>query len=145
MRMVVYSVFFLLIGLATGGCVLAPVISAVSDLGATEGDRQRLLNKDLKTLNDALASGRYAEALRFVAEDKRQEFKKDFRRNEEDEKIVDTKIYGIDFIEDSYKADVEIGVKYYKVPYFVVNERKELQTWQFSMSGGWQMISRELV
>lgn len=129
--------------LALNGCFLAPAIDSFNKLGVTESDRQALLAERLKNFSDALYWGQPGEALAFVAAQSRAELEPELRRIQKQEKIVESKIEGVGFSESGYKAKVDVVVRYFRVPFYVVNERAETQNWEFGLSGGWQLVSRE--
>ena len=49
------------------GCVLVPFIQAFKEVGATEGDRMALLDKEIKGFNAAIVWGNATEAANYVA------------------------------------------------------------------------------
>lgn len=125
------------------GCFLAPAIDSFNKLGVTESDRKALLGERIHRFRDALYWGEPGEAIAFVLPQSRQMLEPAFRRIRKEEKIVDSRLESVEFLENGYKADVEMIVKYYRVPYYVVNERTEKQVWEFNMSDGWLLSERK--
>ena len=126
------------------GCgLIAPLVGSVHSIGVTEGDRQGLLPEELKSFNTALYWGTPQQALSHVLPEGRQTVSEQLRKSRSEERVVDSKVEYVDFADDAYTAKVDVTFKYYKVPFYIVTERKELQTWKFSMNGGWKLESRE--
>lgn len=136
---------FLLLGVfvaSSSGCFLAPAIDSFNKLGVTSSDRQALLAERIKLFSDALYWGEPSEAMLFVAPAHRVTLEPEFRRIKKQEKIVENKIESVEFSEDARKAKVEMTVRSYKVPFYVVNDRTEIQNWEFNLSDGWLLASR---
>ena len=70
----------------------------------------------------------------------------DDRRQDRGDKVrlVDARIERIDFSSDAYKAGVEVQIRYYEVPFYVVRSRHETEQWAFSLSDGWKVEQREV-
>jgi hypothetical protein len=47
----------------------------------------------------------------------------------------------VTFGDGSWTADVDVVIKSYQAPYYVVNEHTERQTWKFSLSDGWRLAA----
>lgn len=139
----VFSLVFALVLLQ--GCILAPVIDGFSDLGTTNGDRQALLGKRVKQFNEALYWGIPTRALALATVENRGKLMDQLRSNSESEKIVETKVAFMDFNEDATSADVDVKVKFYRIPYYMVTERTERQKWEFFARSGWLLSARDLV
>lgn len=125
------------------GCILAHLREATKELGVTPNDRKSLINKEVKDLHYALQEGHLMRALRNVDEDYRYEMKDNFKATVDGEKIVDFKIEYIDFSGDAYNAEVELKVRYYKIPTYIVETRLERELWVYNTPSGWKVISRE--
>lgn len=122
------------------GCQVAvPFIDSFKQIGATEGDRVQLLAKSIKQFQDARYWDDQTVAMNFFLPDKRMELLQTLRRKQKDERIIESKVDDVTFTDDSKSAEVNVLVRSYKVPYYVVNERTERQTWKFSLSQGWQL------
>ena len=65
-----------------------------------------------------------------------------FSSNDKTEKLVEITSKKQDIFEDSSKALVTLNVKYYKIPIYQVEERKEELLWVFDrFGGGWYLDS----
>jgi hypothetical protein len=131
-----------IIAAALQGCILVPFIDAFKKTGVAEGDRMQLLAPEVKKFTDALSWGSKTDALTVVADDSRTAIMKQLKGLGEDEHVVEAKVDEVEWIQDAYKAKVSVKVKYYKVPYYVVNTRVEEQQWEFSVAGGWKLKER---
>jgi hypothetical protein len=127
---------------SSSGCLLAPAIESFNKLGVTEADRQALLAERFKKFSDALYWGEPGEAIAFVAPKSREALEPDFRSIRKSEKIVDSHVESVGFSDNAYKAKVDVMVKSYKIPFYVVNERNETQDWEFTIKSGWLLVSR---
>lgn len=137
--------FLVLLLASFSGCLLIPAIQGFSDLGVTEGDRSRLLSEQLQEFHEALYWGSAQQALRYVVPESREKLSRDLQRVGKEERIVDSKVDFVTFSPNAFEADVNITVRYYRVPYYVITERLEKQGWLFKVPGGWMLESRELV
>lgn len=126
-------------------CILAPFIDSFSQAGVTKNDRMRLLGEEVQRFNEALYWGRPDEALRFARADARATLQPGIRKLAKEEKVVDAKVEYVDFAEDAYSAEVNMVVRSYKVPVYIVQNRNEKQKWDFSLTDGWKLVSREEV
>ena len=140
MRKLILVVF---ISVSLSGCFLAPAIDAVGNVGITKNDRTRLLPKSVKKFHEALYWRKQNEALTYTTEESRELFAQEFRQALKKERIVESKVEAMDFSEDGREATVEVMVKYYVEPYYMVNERLEHQDWEFNISDGWRIASRK--
>ncbi|MCB0334416.1 MAG: hypothetical protein KDD55_13005 [Bdellovibrionales bacterium] len=125
--------------------MLAPLIQSYKQIGVSESDRQQLLQDSVKDFQRALYWGQAGEAVALTEEASQEELRKLIRTSRKSEKIVESKVDYVEFGDESMDAEVEVVVKYYKVPFYVVNERTERQKWNFSYSSGWKYVSREIV
>lgn len=126
------------------GCILVPAIDSVKRLGVTAGDRERLLNQEIKKFQEVLFWGNPQEVMAFASEEAQPSLREYLKQFGHDQRVVESKVKSIDFADDSYSANVEVGIKYYRVPFYMVNERFENQKWKFSMAGGWKLVSLQL-
>ena len=139
----ILALFVVLVALQ--GCFLAPAIDSFKKLGVTAPDREKLLAERIRSFNDAMSSGAAGEAEHLVLPENRLALERELRRLRKSEKVVDTRIESVGFFEDSYKAKVEVTVRSYKVPFYVVNERLEEQDWHFTVSTGWLLAARRVI
>ena len=128
------------------GCVaLVPIVKSYSEIGVTEGDRMALLEEKVDTFNDAMYWGKMQRALEMSDKTNHDSLRRELRRRKKEERVVETEIEFVDFSEEAYKANVDVLVKYFKVPFYVVNERLERQEWEFETGMGWKFVKLEQV
>ena len=138
------SIFLLCtISISLAGCFLAPAINSVREAGLTEPSRRMLLAKDVRQFSEALYWGDAGKALAYVTAESQATFRDQIRTSKKSERIVETKVENVVFTEGSYEADVDVSVRYFKVPFYVVNERLERQAWRFNLTDGWRISARE--
>jgi hypothetical protein len=140
----IISTFLVASMLTCNGCVLVPVIESVSQIGVTKSDREALLSRDMKKLNDAIYWGKPEEAAQLFSDETRATLIEGLRKKNKEERVVESKVDSVEFNEDSYAATVAVSIRYYTAPYYVVTERIEEQQWQFKLPSGWRILSREV-
>jgi hypothetical protein len=123
------------------GCVLVPFIQAFKEVGATEGDRMALLDKEIKGFNSAIVWGNHTEAASYVASESQLKLASQFKDTTEEERIVDTKVTNVVWGDGAREATVQVKTKFYRVPVYVVNTRVEEQKWTWS-TGSWKLVDR---
>jgi hypothetical protein len=146
-RIVYKHCVYLLLLVSLSACIFAPTIDSVRRAGLTEGSRQGLLPESLKNFNEALQWGSSQDAINYIDPEGQdiENMANQIQQLAQEEKVVESKILGIDFKENAFKAIVNVNVRAYKVPYYVVTDRKEKQIWKFSLSDGWKINSREVL
>lgn len=130
------------VSMSLSGCILVPFIQAFKETGATEGDRMALLSEEVKKFNAAVVWGNPTEAMTFVAPESQLKLSSQFKDKSEDERIVETKVDSVEWGDAARTATVSVKVRYFRVPVYVVNVRKEEQQWQFTLSEGWKIKDR---
>jgi hypothetical protein len=120
-------------------CLFAPVIQEIQGFGIGPEDRQNKLSEDSRTFLDALYWKRAGMVLDYAKPEFRDELKSILRGRSSDERVVESRVDFIDFDEESYAAEVEVVVRYYTVPYYVVEERREIHNWLFTLTSGWKI------
>ncbi len=133
-----------LLMLSLSGCFLAPFIGAFKQAGVTQSDREALLPKDVKRFTDALFWGTSGPIMEMVDEPAKKQVSQQVAEATDVERVVESKVVSIDFGDGSYTAQVDLKVRYYRVPYYMVQDRVEIQQWQFSFNDGWQITDRNL-
>ena len=128
---------------AMAACVLAPAIDSFQKLGVTPADRRGLFQTRFSRFQESMSWGRPEDVVAFIAGDKRRDIARDLTRILSEERIVEVKIALLEFSDDAFDAELDVLVRSFKVPYYVVNERRERQKWEFGMSGGWKLVGRE--
>lgn len=127
-----------LVGLS--GCILVPIVDGVKKIGVTKSDRMALLPERVASFNHAMYWGRSEDALAFTLPESRPEIVKSMKEAAKfQERIVETKVDFIDFDEDGTSATVDVTVKAFRVPVYVVSDTAKRQRWVFSLTDGWQL------
>lgn len=130
--------------LCISSCILAPFIGSVKDAGLMKGDREALLTKDIKHFGDALYWGDMQQALTFVAPEVRSTLGKELNAVKGD-RVIESSIGAVEFNSRATEAKVDLNVRYYKIPVYLVKTRTEKQTWVFDMLDGWKLEAREVI
>lgn len=124
------------------GCFLAPAINSFNQLGVTASDRQQLLPRQVKLLHEARYWGSSTDLMQLI-DPEHPQLAQQFRAVDKGKRIVESAIDQVQFNEDSSEAKVDVRVKAYEVPVYVVKETVERQHWRFSMRDGWKVFQRE--
>jgi hypothetical protein len=132
------------ISVLLNGCIAVPFIAGYKEMGFSKEDRMRLFEEELKNYSHALSDGRPSKLASFVPDTKQNSFRRDVRAMLKERKIVDSKIDLVEFDKNADTAEAEIIVRYYRIPQYIVKEEYESHKWQFSVSDGWKLISREV-
>lgn len=111
-------------------------------MGFSQADREKLLPGVVKKFQDALYWGSPNQAIEFVSADRRRDMMTQLSKDVDGIRIVESKIGAINYSEESRKATAEVTIKFFKVPFYIVTERIELQEWQFTLSDGWKLNSK---
>ena len=130
---------------SASGCILVPFVQAFKEVGATEGDRMALLPEQIKKFNAAVVFGNRMEAMSCVSTDSQGKVGSELKDNTEEERIVDSKVNNVVWADNARQATVEMKVKYFKVPVYVVNTRVEEQRWAFNVGEGWKLTDRIVI
>ncbi len=129
--------------LCLDACVFVPFIDSYKSMGVTEADRQGLLPKTLKSFQDNIYWGSYSRAVASVKEESIDDVRETFKRYKE-RKIVSIKTEDIAFSDLSKTATVQVLVKYYEIPQYVVNDENVEETWNFNL-GEWTLSKRVIL
>lgn len=145
-RLLRWGLFFALFltALPLQGCILAPIVEGVRQSGVTKGDRMALLPEEVKKFNDSLSWRDSDLTLKYVTDTGRREILEQLKKQSENEHIVESRTGFSEFSDDAYDATLQVAVKYYLVPYYIVKERREEQRWKFSLTEGWKLDSRKI-
>lgn len=145
-RKFTYLISLLAVAFVFSGCaIVTPFIQTYKEMGVSSSDRRQLLKKQVNAFNRALYWGDPEEAIAYAKEESREDLKSILRKRRRKEKIVETNIEFTDMQDDAYTAEVEVMVRYYQVPYYIVKDRIEKQTWEFSFGGGWEYVKQEIL
>lgn len=132
----------ILVSVSLSGCIiLAPFIQAWKNVGATAEDRRALLGIQIKKFGDALYWGK-GEAALYVDKDADDSVRSGLSIDREEIRVVETKVKHIDYADDTYTAEVEFLIRFYRIPYYIVTDSKEKQTWKFRLGDNWWLTNR---
>ncbi len=131
-----------LVTVSLNGCVLVPFVQAFKETGLTEGDRMALLPPQVKKFSDARVFGNKTDALSLVAPEAKAEISSQLQSNNDQERIVKSRIDEIEWLEDAFKARVVIKVDSFTMTQLVVKTFTEEQNWEFKTGTGWIMTGR---
>ncbi len=129
----------LVMSMSLSGCILVPFIDSARQSGFRESDRQRLLQEQVVKFNRARMWGKPTQTLAFAEPESQATLRAFLNKHGRDERVVESEVESIEFSADAYAAVVNSRVRYYRVPYYVVEERHENQEWSFSLSDGWKI------
>lgn len=113
-------------------------------MGVSESDRHRLLNEKVNDFNRVRTWGESLQIVAFATNDLRPKLERSLPVKGK-EKIVETEVITTDYEQESKKASVQARIKYFRVPYYVVEERIEKQSWEFNLSEGWKLSDLEVI
>jgi hypothetical protein len=125
------------------GCILIPAIDGVKKMGFTKSDREALLQPEVERFQEYVYWNRWQQAGAMVRDDLRNEMIKERLAKAKGYRLVDSKVDFIEFDEDGSKALVDLTIRRYKVPFYLVEEVAEQQTWEFTVSSGWKFVRAE--
>jgi hypothetical protein len=146
MKTRVFTVFFLIgLLLSSSGCILAPAIDSISKVGIRAADRENLFQKEFQKFHEARYWSDPLTATAFCVEAERVNCGNNFRKSAKNERVIESNIDSVEFVDESYTAIVEVRVKAYEIPYYVVKERIEKQRWTFTLTNGWKLEKYENV
>ena len=138
-----YLLIILCLFLSLQGCLIVPFIDSASQLGATKGDREALLDKATEKFKTDLYWGN-VRSMQKVASDKMKSVVKEFYNTKtKDHKVVEAKVLSSEPDEEVMKAEVLLLWKSYKLDNLIIKEEKINQVWEFSFSDGWRLVEQE--
>ena len=127
------------------GCILVPFFQAFKESGVTADDRMALLEPQAKRFFDSVMMGDKTRALTFVLPESRSELSKRIKGRSDEERVVESKFEEVAWAEDARQATITVKVRYYKVPYYIVETRLEEQQWEFTISDGWKLRNMTVI
>jgi hypothetical protein len=126
--------------------ILAPIISSFKETGATQSDREMLFQKAIKEFHTLEATRNPEQAAVFAKSENKMAMANTFRERSLSERIVESTIGLLEYQDEARKAFVTVNKKYFRVPQYMVKERREKETWEFISSlEGWRIASIELI
>jgi len=135
---------FLFATLLSGCAIASSIIDSYKKVGVTESDRIGLLEEHVKEFHQGIYWNKPEYALKYTAPEGRQVVLNKIKAKKNSERIVSSEVSGVEFTNEAYDADVEVSVKFYKIPRYIVEERTEKERWHFSTPFGWKFISSKI-
>lgn len=126
------SIFLLLLlGMTTSGCY------SIKDMVADDESKEEMLNTRVESFHRTVYWGKVDDAKLFVKKEKQKEVLDRAKFNRRDERLVDLDVENITLNEDG-TADVDVKVRYFRTPSYLVETRRERERWNFErLGGGW--------
>jgi hypothetical protein len=113
-------------------------LQKIEQLTAFKADKEEMLGERLAMFKKAVYWGSFAEAGTLMDRSMRREYVNLMKRRKRSERFVDIEVDRIDFDEDSNEAVVDLYIRYYGQPTYLVNDRVERFTWKYNrLGGGW--------
>jgi hypothetical protein len=142
MQPTIKIVFIVTLAIYITSCAMAvPFIQAFKSMGITPADRKAKFEPVFKKFTQALYWGNAQEALSYASDDAKPALLEVARRIASGkERITETKMLLADFSEYGSEVTVNVMIKSYRVPVYVVVERQESQKWEYSTTDSWQLI-----
>ena len=135
-----------IIMLSLSSCIFIPFIDGYKQIGVTESDRKTLFDKTNKAFYNLILSGRYNNISDYLHPDYKDELVAGYRKERKEEKVVESSVDIVDFYEHANTAIVEMKIKAYRIPYYILEERYEKQKWEFlGVRSKWRLVSREII
>lgn len=119
--------------------------STVNQMAAGNEGREQLLHEQLPTFHRAVYWGRPQEVIDQVDPPARAGFMNREQLIGEDEQLVELNVDKVRFGQDAREATVDVIVRYFKKPTYVVQERRSQETWAFTKMDGWRYRGAEIV
>jgi hypothetical protein len=126
---------FILCLLLMGAC---SKLQTIEQLTALKSGKEEMLGERLALFKKAVYWGSYVEAGGLLNPSIRREYVNLMKRRKRSERFVDIEVDKIDFDEDSNEAIVDLYIRYYGKPTYLVSDRVERFTWKYNrLGGGW--------
>lgn len=132
-------VFFLLLGGSLSGCsLLSGTLNSFDRMTAGAKQRQEMLSTSLDKYHRAVYWGDLETAAAFVSDEVKNSFTRDMLQRKQSEKLVEIKIEAVDYDIGGESALVRTTIRYFQIPQYVVQHRREQELWKFDRFGnGW--------
>lgn len=135
--------FLFLILFTLSSCIFVPLFEGVKKVGITKSDREALLPDKIKEFHELIYWNKMTDAVGYIQGNSRQEQARALKKDVKDYHVVDSKVDFISYNDDSTSAKVDIIVRRYKIPYYIVEEITQEETWEFSTVDGWLFVSKK--
>ena len=134
MKIVVCSkaVCLLLVCLLAGGCN-----ASLKSMIAGDQSKMAMLQENVERFSRARYWGSYNEALSFAEPQVQQTLLRRWKQSGANEKLVELNVTDASFDAEG-DASVEVAVRYFEQPSYLVRTRTERQLWRYyRLNGGW--------
>lgn len=130
-----------LFGMASSlsSCIVAPFIDSYNQLGLSKVDREKLIQKPVKSFFEKLYWGSPLQASELVVYEKRAGVLPKLTAIVKNVRVFEHAIDSVTFDEESRKATVVTNVKQFQIPFYVVETKPITTTWSFTTSSGWMI------
>ena len=134
-------IILLTLALALTGCpIIVPFVDSYHESGHSSSSRQELLDQRLRIFFNVLSDRHNPNFTKYLNSENKREVLNSLRAIRKDTNIVDAEIEFIDYDEKFRVAEVEILMKRYKTPYYIVNDVPVTMIWKFvGSSSGWRL------
>lgn len=142
----------LLLPLLIASCLIASMSGCsafssdnLNDALATTAGKSNRLAERVEKFHQALYWGSPQEAVAFVQESTRREMVRTFIEEKQKQKLVDISIDYITYENEGDTAIIDVRVRYYPIPAYVIVTRIDQETWSFDrFGGGWYLKDRKV-
>lgn len=118
--------------------------SSIVNVSSSSSGRQENLNDIVQKFHKDLYWKAYNKLADNISANYREKYINMVSKSCKSERVIEIEVENIDFFEDSKKAHVLIKIKSFKEPRYMVEDRREKETWSFiSLDGGWLLESVE--
>lgn len=134
-----------LIGLAVlqTGC-LGTALSTLDDMTAGMNQRIAMHQNAVQVFHKGVSWGAPETVSKYVSPRIISTFAKKFPGYSDKEKLVGIEVDEIAYEEDAKTAYVDVTIKYFRKPAYVVDTKKQSEKWEFrSMDGGWLLTDAQ--
>ncbi len=122
--------------LLVSGC---STLSSLDHITMGKSSREAELQLAVDHFCKAYYWGSTGELAQYVEDGAWRDFATKFNQHRKGERLVDLQVENVDFDDNSRSAQVDIKVRYFKEPTYLVQQRVDKQTWNFHrLDGGWR-------
>jgi hypothetical protein len=111
--------------------------TSIGRMTAGPQGRQQMLSEILPNFHRSIYWGKFEEAAVFVPPEKRASFVTRRQADRRKENLVEVQVENVEFGPESDTATVDVVIKYFKNTTYMVENRMEQETWQYSSTDGW--------
>lgn len=123
--------------LSLGGCSQA-TYNNVEQVFASEDEQRKSVGKMVDDFHQALYWGDASAATLYVVPEIRDDFHFQTSQRKEKERVIEAEVRKISLDQENDVANVDVFIKYFRVPNYVVKTRHEKQVWEYrSGEGRW--------